>query len=332
MGIRHFLIDMAKVAVTDGLEKKAISRLKRAKHEVIELNVSAKELRAGALKEFEAVIVRGATKLTQEVINASPNLRVIARAGVGVDNVDLEAASDADIIVINAPLASTQSVIELTISHLLASVRYVPQADRAMRGKKWAKKTLVGTELKGKRLGLIGFGRIGQGVAKIASALGMEVHAYDPYLSEKVAKQHGATLHKNIDALFERCTHISVHCNYSEQTHHLVNAERIQAMPDKGPDGVLCGRHLVNCARGGIVDEDAVSDLLKSDLLTSAALDVFEQEPPDWSHPLFKQDGFHGTPHIGASTLEAQQRVGLDIAKGVISVLKGEKPKHCVNR
>ena len=111
-----------------------------------------------------------------------------------------------------------------------------------------------------------------------------------------------------------------------------MNAERIQAMPDKGPDGVLCGRHLVNCARGGIVDEDAVSDLLKSDLLTSAALDVFEQEPPDWSHPLFKHDGFHGTPHIGASTLEAQQRVGLDIAKGVISVLKGEKPKHCVNR
>ena len=195
MGVRHFLVDMAKIAVTDGLEKKAITRLKRAKHEVIELNVSAKELRAGALKDFEAVIVRGATKLTKEVIKVSPNLRVIARAGVGVDNVDLKAASDADIAVINAPLASTQSVIELTISHLLASVRYVPQADRAMREKKWAKKALIGTELKGKRLGLIGFGRIGQGVGKIASALGMEVHAYDPYLSEKVAKQHLSLIH-----------------------------------------------------------------------------------------------------------------------------------------
>ena len=124
--------------------KKSITRLKRAKHEVIELSVSAKELRAGALKNFDAVIVRGATKLTKEVIKASPNLRVIARAGVGVDNVDLKAASDADIAVINAPLASTQSVIELTISHLLASVRYVPQADRAMREKKWAKKPSSG--------------------------------------------------------------------------------------------------------------------------------------------------------------------------------------------
>ena len=321
-----------RVAVTDGMAKEAVKKLENAGCDVIQEFIEHNDLVNGALAEFDAVIVRSATKLSEEMMQASlPRLKVIARAGVGVDNIDVDAASKLGLPVVNAPRASTQSVVELTIGHLLGSLRFIPRADRSLRSGQWAKKELKGTELFGKRLGLIGFGRIAQGVAKVAQAFGMEVHSYDPYLPLSVAKKVGVTMHKNVDNLFKTCTHISVHCNLTDETHHLINHKRISMMPGVDPFNLKCGNHIVNCARGGIVDEDAALKALNSGQLTSLALDVFEHEPVDPASPLLEHMNFHGTPHIGAATIEAQHRVGLDIAEAVLTVLHGGIAETTVN-
>lgn len=323
---------MARIAVTDGMAPDAVVLLERAGHEVVLEFIEEDALRAGALSNFDAIIVRSATKLPQEIIEKSGDrLKVIARAGVGVDNIDISAAAEAGIPVVNAPRASTQSVIELTVGHLLSCLRHIPRADRGMRQDKWEKKAMKGTELLGKNLGLIGFGRIAQGVSSIAQLFGMEVHTYDPYLPAKVAKSQNTTLHKKVDTLFQTCTHISVHCNFNDETHHLVNAERIALMPGKSPDGIPCGNHIVNCARGGIIDEEALLEALDSGKVASAALDVFEVEPVPPGNKLIQHPHFHGTPHIGAATLEAQARVGRDIAHAVMAVLDGKKADTTVN-
>lgn len=323
---------MARIAVTDGLSNEAKTLLEKQGHEVVVKFYSESELEKGVLNDFEAVIVRSATKITDLVVNSSPNLKVIARAGVGVDNIDLAAAGLANIPVVNAPRASTQSVVELTIGHLLSSVRHVAKSDRSMREGKWEKKQFKGSELSGKNLGLVGFGRIAQGVGSIAQSLGMNVHAYDPYLPPKIAKNQNTRLHRSVDTLFSNCTHISIHCNLTEETHHLVNYNRISKMPGKSTDGIQCGNHLVNCARGGIVNESDVLKALNDGILASAALDVFEEEPVPEGYELCQHPNFHSTPHIGASTVEAQKRVGLDIARNVMSILSNKKCDFIVNR
>lgn len=324
---------MRRVAVTDGMAEEAVKRLENAGCEVFQEFIEHQQLVQGALAEFDAIIVRSATKITEEMLAVSqPRLKVVARAGVGVDNIDIDAASKIGVPVVNAPRASTQSVVELTVGHLLSSLRFIPRADRSLRSGDWAKKELKGTELYGKRLGLIGFGRIAQGVAAVARAFGMEVHSYDPYLPLSIAKKAGVTMHKNIDNLFKLCTHISVHCNLTEETHHLINQKRIKMMPGVDPFNLACGNHIVNCARGGIVDEDAALEALESGQLSSLALDVFEHEPVDPSSPLLQHQNFHGTPHIGAATIEAQRRVGLDIVDAVLTVLDGGMAETTVNR
>jgi D-3-phosphoglycerate dehydrogenase len=323
---------MAKIAVTDGLSDEAKTLLEKQGHEVIVQFYEKSELESGVLNDFDAVIVRSATKLTDIVIKNSPNLKVIARAGVGVDNIDLSAAGSINIPVVNAPRASTQSVVELTIGHLLSSVRNVAKSDRSMRDGKWEKKQFKGSELAGKNLGLVGFGRIAQGVGAIAQSLGMNVHAYDPYLPPKIAKNQNTRLHKSVDTLFANCTHISIHCNLTDETHHLVNYHRISKMPGKSVDGIPCGNHVVNCARGGIVNENDVLNALNDGLLASAALDVFEEEPVPKGYELCQHPNFHSTPHIGASTIEAQRRVGIDIARNVMSVLANKKCEFIVNK
>ena len=323
---------MARIAVTDGLSNEAKTLLEKQGHEVVVKFYSESELENGVLNDFEAVIVRSATKITDLVVKSSPNLKVIARAGVGVDNIDLAAAGSANIPVVNAPRASTQSVVELTIGHLLSSVRHVAKSDRSMREGKWEKKQFKGSELSGKNLGLVGFGRIAQGVGSIAQSLGMNVHAYDPYLPPKIAKNQNTRLHRSVDTLFSNCTHISIHCNLTEETHHLVNYNRISKMPGKSTDGIQCGNHIVNCARGGIVNESDVLKALNDGSLASAALDVFEEEPVPEGYELCQHPNFHSTPHIGASTIEAQRRVGLDIARNVMSILSNKKCDFIVNR
>ena len=324
---------MRRVAVTDGMAQEAVKKLEQAGCEVVEEFIEHDDLVSGALADFDAIIVRSATKISEEMlVKSQPRLKVVARAGVGVDNIDISAASQLGLPVVNAPRASTQSVVELTIGHLLGSLRFIPRADRSLRTGEWAKKELKGTELYGKQLGLIGFGRIAQGVAKVAQAFGMEVHSYDPYLPLSVAKKAGVTMHKNVDNLFKTCTHISIHCNLTEETHHLINKKRIDMMPGVDPFNLKCGNHIVNCARGGIVDEDAALTGLETGQLTSLALDVFEHEPVDPSSPLLQHQNFHGTPHIGAATIEAQRRVGLDIVDAVLTVLDGGVAETTVNR
>jgi D-3-phosphoglycerate dehydrogenase len=308
----------------------AVNNLINAGHNVVEQHFTQEELASGALADFDAVVIRSATKLNSEVIEKSSNLKFIGRAGVGVDNIDLHAATKSGIVVCNTPQASTNSVVELTIGHLLASCRHIPRGDRGLREGLWEKKLLKGTELSGKRLGLIGFGRISQGVAAVALAMGMECHAYDPYLPTKIAKEFECTMHDDVDSLFQLCTHISIHCNLTDETHHLVNHQRIVMMPTSAPNGVSCGNHIVNCARGGIVDEDAVLNALNSGDLTSAALDVFEVEPA-LDNPLVQHPNFHGTPHIGAATLEAQARIGEEMVTLLIDFFQGNRPHSALN-
>jgi len=272
--------------------------------------------------------------LTREVIEASVNdghgLKFIGRAGVGVDNIDIDTATKNNIVVCNTPRASTKSVVEMTIAHLLASCRNITTADRKLRNGVWAKKQLAGTELSGKSLGLIGYGRIAQGVGNIAKAFGMDVHAYDPYVSKEIAKKNNCRLHNDVDSIFRMCTHVSIHCNLTEETHHLINSSRINLMPGIGDDGINCGNHLINCARGGIVDEEAALGALESGQLSSLALDVFEKEPAI-DNPLFAHENFHGTPHIGAATKEAQARIGIEMASLIIETLNGNKPNTSLN-
>jgi D-3-phosphoglycerate dehydrogenase len=258
-------------------------------------------------------------------------LKIIGRAGVGVDNIDLDAATNAGILVCNTPGSSTQSVVELTIGHLLASTRHIATADRDLRQGNWTKKSLRGTELSGKRIGFIGFGRIAQGVGRMARAIGMELHAYDPYLPEEIALEQHCILHSDVNDVFRMCTHVAIHCNLTDETHHLVNAETLAMMPGIGADGTECGNHLVSCARGGVVDEVAVLDALNSGTLASCALDVFEIEPVD-GNPLVEHPNFHGTPHIGAATKEAQQRIGFEMADLLIDFFNGKTPNSVVNK
>ena len=327
---------MARIAVTDGMAKDAVLMLQDAGHEVEMIHGTIKNRNSSddqgeSLDGFDAVVIRSATKMTAGAISAAPSLRIIGRAGVGVDNIDIDAATDAGILVCNTPGSSTQSVVELTIGHLLASIRYIPRADRDLRSAKWTKGSLKGTELSGKRIGFIGFGRIAQGVGRVANALGMELHAYDPYLPVEIADEQECKMHEDVEDVFRTCTHIAVHCNLTDETHHLVNSHTLSLMPKVGADGIECGTHLVSCARGGIVNEDDVLKALDDGTLTSCALDVFESEP-ETTHRLLQHQNFHGTPHIGAATYEAQARIGLEMANLLIGFFDGTLPKSVVNK
>ena len=322
---------MARIAVTDGMSDEAVEILENAGHEVVLRHHDPKEIASGSLLEFDAIVIRSATKLLSEQISASVNdnggIRFIGRAGVGVDNIDIGEATKKGIIVCNTPGASTRSVVELTIGHLIASTRHIATADRTLRNGEWAKKQLGGSEIGGKRLGLIGFGRIARGVASIATSFGMEVHAFDPFVDKA---PEGVQLHDDVDDIFRCCTHISVHCNLNEQTRNLVNSERISMMPGIGLDGIECGNHIVSCARGGVVDESAASLALESRQLTSLALDVFEVEPLVESD-LLRHDSFHGSPHIAASTLEAQARIGTEMAGLLIEYFQTGRCNNSLN-
>jgi len=308
-----------EILITDGLEAEAIAAL-RAVHEV-----DVRELDASSLHEaipgYAALIVRSRTKVSKEVLSSGTNLKVVGRAGVGVDNIDVEAATSRRIVVVNAPTASTVSVAELAMGHMISLVRHLPAADRSVKEGKWEKKRFEGRELFEKTLGLLGSGRIGGEVAKRAQAFGMRVISYDPYLSLPTAEGLG-TLLVDKDTLFRQADVLSIHAALTAETRGMVGPVELSQMKRTAI--------LVNCARGEIVQELALADALRAGTIAGAAVDVFEREPPAGS-PLLEAPNIVFTPHLGASTHEAQVRAGAIIADQVLRVLAGKRPDYLVN-
>lgn len=302
-----------KILITDGLDETGQSILRESATVDDKSGISADDL-LKVIPEYDALIVRGRTKVTASVMDAASSLKVIGRAGVGVDNIDLDAAKKHNITVVNAPMSTSLAVAELTFGLLLAVAREIPRADAGMKQDNWLKKELTGVELNGKTLGVIGYGRIGAEVGKRAAAFGMNVVAYDPLVSEEEMQKRGAEP-VSIQDLYAWSDFISLHLPLSVQTRDMIGPLAFSQMKD--------GVRIVCAARGGIIDESALVTALNSGKVAGAALDVFGQEPPGLteavSHPKVI-----ATPHIGAQTVEAQVRASEDIANEVLSALRGE--------
>ena len=310
-----------KIVVADDLPASALDLLRHEGWEVDARTGRSPEQLAADLLDAEALVVRSATKVTAALIAGAPGLRVIARAGTGVDNVDVPAASARGIVVMNAPGANSVSVAELAMALILGLARHVAAADEAMKQGKWEKKKFLGEEVRDKVLGLVGLGRIGQEVARRAAAFQMRLIAHDPFITEAVAADLGVQL-VSMDDLFARADYVSLHMPSTPQTRRLVNAERL-ARAKKGI-------HIVNTARGDLIDETALADAIESGQVAGAALDVFEKEPTV-DHRLQKLPQVIATPHIAASTKEGQELVGEETAAALRDFLKAGVIRNAVN-
>ncbi|MFX0122642.1 MAG: hydroxyacid dehydrogenase [Candidatus Hodarchaeota archaeon] len=309
-----------KILIADSIAASAVEAL-RENFEVIEQHFSPSEL-VNEISDFDAIIVRSSTKIPREIIQRAEKLKVIGRAGVGVDNIDVEAATEKEIFVVNSPRASTISVAEITIGYMLALGRSLVQATNETKLGKWPKKQLKGTELFGKTLGFVGCGRIGAEVAKRAQIFGMNCLVYDPYLSPEVSAKIGVEMTDDLEKLFEVSDFITIHAWLTDETRGMISKKQLEVMKPTA--------FLVNCARGGIVDEEALYEALKTGKIAGAALDVFSIEPAI-ENKLFDLDNLYVSPHIAASTKEAQERAGQVTAEQVRLVLMGKKPEFCVN-
>lgn len=310
-----------KIVVADDLPASALDLLRAEGWEVDARTGRAPDQLAGDLAGADALVVRSATKVTAQLIAAAPRLRVIARAGTGVDNVDVPAASVRGIVVMNAPGANSISVAELAVGLILALARHVPAADAAMKLGKWEKKKFLGEEIRDKTLGLAGLGRIGQEVARRAAAFGMRIIAHDPFISEQVAADLGVQL-VSLDDLFARADYLSLHMPVNEKTRNLVNADRL-ARARKGI-------RIVNTARGDLIDERALADAIEAGQVGGAALDVFQTEPPP-DPRLQTLPQVVATPHIAASTREGQELVGVETAAALRDFLRDGIIRNAVN-
>lgn len=275
-----------------------------------------------AVRDAQAIVVRSATKVTREVIAAAADLRVVGRAGIGVDNIDVPAATERGVVVMNTPLGNATTTAELAITLLLALTRHVVRADRMVRSGDWRKKLLVGSEVTGKTLGVVGLGRIGRLVAERGRGLAMKVIAYDPYLDKGESPVPGVEL-ADLENLLERADFVSVHVPLTPSTKNLISWKELARIKP--------GARLVQASRGGVVDEEAVLDALQSGRLAGAAFDVFVQEPVPVDHPLLARDDVILTPHLGASSAEAQLRVALDIAEQISDFLVHGIATNAVN-
>jgi D-3-phosphoglycerate dehydrogenase len=314
-----------KILVCDPVSAAGIALLQqRPEFEVVVLpkRLSESEL-LPVVKDVVAMVVRSETKVTRKVIEAAPHLRVVGRAGVGVDNVDVEAATERGVVVMNTPGGNTISTAELTFTMLLSLARKVPQAYASMAAGKWDRKQFQGSEVSGKTLGILGLGRIGLEVAKRAQAFGMTVVGYDPFLAEARARALGVTLYADLDEVYRHADFITVHTHLTDQTRGMLNARAFATMKPK-----VC---IINCARGEIIAESDLIAALDSGKVGAAALDVFAVEPLPADHPYRKHPGITLTPHLGASTAEAQEKCGIEVAEVITGYLLTGEVRNAVN-
>ncbi|HVF58726.1 MAG TPA: phosphoglycerate dehydrogenase [Thermoanaerobaculia bacterium] len=311
----------ARIVVADPLQPSGIAILRRGGADVHEVTPEERPRLPELVADADALVVRSMTKVTAELLRAGKKLRVVGRAGVGVDNVDVEAATEMGVLVVNAPTANLLSATEHTFALLLALARNVPAADASLKGGGWERARFQGQELQGKRLGVVGFGRIGQQVAERARAFGMEVVAHDPFLDPAAAARLRVEL-LPLEELLASADVVTLHVPLTEQTRNILDRPRLQAMRR--------GALLVNCARGGLVDEAALLELLDSGHLAGAALDVFAEEPPK-DLALVRHPKVVATPHLGAQTLEAQERIATETAEMVLAALDGSLAVAAVN-
>ncbi|MFO8051462.1 MAG: hydroxyacid dehydrogenase [Thermoplasmatota archaeon] len=310
-----------KVLVTDGIAPQAIKMMEDEGHEVILDEVSPEGL-LEKVGDYDALIVRSRTKVRKDALDKAENLKVIGRAGIGVDNIDIQYAKEKGIKVVNAPMGATISVAELAFGHMLALARGIVKGSNGIRDNKWLKKKLKGMELNGKTVGIIGCGRIGQTLAARCQAFGMKTVGHDPFLPLEVAEEHGIEL-MDIDELLKRSDFVSLHLALTDSTKHMISTGQFETMKDSA--------YLINCARGGVVDESALAVALKEGKIGGAALDVFETEPPGETE-LSRFDNVIFTPHIGANTVDAQLKAGTMVSEQVMMVLDGKTPTFWVNK
>src|SRR5216110_27643 len=313
-----------KVFIADSISQRGIDELTRdsALEANVQTGLSETQL-AEAIPDFAALIIRSQTKVTAKILNAGKKLRVVGRAGVGVDNVDVETATRRGVVVLNAPGANTISTAEHAFSLLLSLARNIARADATLKGGTWDRKNLEGVELYNKTLGIIGMGRIGSELSRRAIAFGMRVIAYDPYLSASRARGLQVELVDDLDDLLTSADFISLHTPLTAETCHILDAQRLQ----KTKRGV----RIINCARGGLIDEGALAQALQDGHVAGAALDVFEIEPLPSDSPLRSAPNLVLTPHLGASTVEAQESVGIEIAQSIRAALLEGTIRNAVN-
>jgi len=310
-----------RVLIPEKLADPGIELLKRDFDVDVLLDLSAEDL-LEKIGEYDGLIIRSATQVTAGVIARAENLKAIGRAGIGVDNIDIEAATKRGVIVANAPESNTVAAAEHTLGLMLAAARRIPAADASLKGGEWKRSAFKGVEVREKTLGLIGLGHVGAIVARGAIGMGMKVLAYDPYVSEDRMRSMNVGRAETTDEVFENADFVSLHVPRTPQTIGLVNEESLGKMKPTA--------YLINVARGGIVDETALYEALKGGVIGGAALDVFAEEPTTES-PIFSLPNVVVTPHLGASTAEAQDRAGITAAEQVAAALKGKVPMHAIN-
>jgi D-3-phosphoglycerate dehydrogenase len=311
---------MPNILICDAIAEDGLEILRRIGNVVVKTGLSEAEL-IEEIPAYDAVMVRSATKITRPVMEAAAKLQIIGRAGVGVDNIDVPAATERGVIVVNSPAGNTVAVAELALGMMLSLVRRLMPAHQSMMQNEWKRSKFMGNQLYGKTLGILGCGRIGIEVAKRAQSFGMKVLGYDPFLT--TARAHQLNIEATtVDDILSRADFITVHTPLTKDTKGMINAQAISRMKD--------GAFILNCSRGGIIDEAALYEALKSGKLGGAGLDVFEVEPPTDS-PLTTLDNVVLTPHLGASTEEAQTEVAIDVARQIVEVLSGRPPQSAVN-
>lgn len=314
---------MKRVLISDKMSEKALEVFKRFPEIQVDYKTGMKpdELKA-VIKDYYGLAIRSSTKVTAEIIEAARNLKVVGRAGIGVDNVDIPAASKRGIIVMNTPYGNTTTTAEHAISMMLSLARDIPQATASTKAAKWEKNRFMGKEITNKTLGIIGIGNIGSIVANRAQGLKMNVIAYDPFISPEKAIELGVEL-VTLDELYRRADFVSLHIPLTKDTKDLLNKDSF----DKMKDGVM----IINCARGGIINESDLAEAIKSGKVRGAALDVFEKEPPDADNPLLALEQVISTPHLGASTDEAQENVAIDVAEQIADYLVNGTIRNALN-